>query len=94
MAQQTADLKVNPSKEIIRFGPLAVCSLITGENSDGSVALFELVVPCAQRLAAPAHSHDITKRRSTAPTECCPGLSTEIKSTSVRVGCGSSIVNC
>jgi hypothetical protein len=56
MAQQTADLKVNPSKEIIRLGPRAVRFLITGENSGGSD--FELVVPCAQRLAAPAHSHD------------------------------------
>ena len=56
MAQQTADLKVNPSKEIIRLGPRTVRFLITGENSGGSD--FELVVPCAQRLAAPAHSHD------------------------------------
>ncbi|HEV2356657.1 MAG TPA: cupin domain-containing protein [bacterium] len=32
--------------------------LITGENSNGSVAAFELIVPGAQRLAAPAHSHD------------------------------------
>ena len=32
--------------------------LVTGENSNGSVAAFELTVPGAQRLAAPAHSHD------------------------------------
>ena len=32
--------------------------LITGENFSGSVAAFELFVPGAQRLAAPAHSHD------------------------------------
>jgi quercetin dioxygenase-like cupin family protein len=32
--------------------------LITGENSGGAVAVFELVVPAGQRLMAPAHSHD------------------------------------
>jgi hypothetical protein len=32
--------------------------LITGENSSGSVAAFEIIVPGAQRLSAPAHSHD------------------------------------
>src|SRR6201984_69863 len=58
MARQTSDLRVNPSDEAIRLGPLAVRFLITGENSSGSVAAFELVVPHAQRLAAPAHSHD------------------------------------
>jgi quercetin dioxygenase-like cupin family protein len=31
---------------------------LTGENSGGSVAAFEVAVPSAQRLAAPAHSHD------------------------------------
>src|SRR5215469_613779 len=58
MAQQSADLKVNPSEETIRLGPLVVRFLITGENFSGSVAAFELFVPGAQRLAAPAHSHD------------------------------------
>jgi len=51
-------LHVNPSDETIRLGPLAVRFLITGNNSNDSVAAFELVVPAAQRLAAPAHSHD------------------------------------
>ena len=32
--------------------------LITGEHATGSIALFELTVPAAQRLAAAAHSHD------------------------------------
>jgi quercetin dioxygenase-like cupin family protein len=58
MTRQTIDLRVNPSDEMIRLGPLAVRFLITGENSGGSVAAFELVVPGAERLAAPAHSHD------------------------------------
>jgi quercetin dioxygenase-like cupin family protein len=58
MAQQTTDVRINPSEEAIRLGPLAVRFLITGENSSGSIAAFELIVPGTQRLAAPAHSHD------------------------------------
>ena len=51
-------LKINPSEEAIRIGPLGVRFLLTGTNSGGSVAVFELSVPGRQRLAAPAHSHD------------------------------------
>lgn len=58
MLQQAIGFHVNPSDETIRLGPLAVRFLITGENSNGSVAAFEVSVPRAQRLAAPAHSHD------------------------------------
>jgi quercetin dioxygenase-like cupin family protein len=57
MTAQTA-LRVNPSDETIRLGPLGVRFLVTGEQSNGSVAVFELTVPGAERLAAPAHSHD------------------------------------
>jgi quercetin dioxygenase-like cupin family protein len=58
MTEQTSDLHVNPSDETIRLGPVAVRFLIVGDNSRGSVAAFEFLVPAAQRLAAPAHSHD------------------------------------
>lgn len=58
MALQIIDLRVNPADETIRLGPLAVRFLVTGENSAGTIAAFEVVVPGAQRLAAPAHSHD------------------------------------
>jgi quercetin dioxygenase-like cupin family protein len=58
MARQSIDLRVNPSDETIRIGPLAVRFLLTGDNSTGSIAAFEVVVPGAQRLAGPAHSHD------------------------------------
>jgi len=51
-------LKINPSEETIRIGQLAVRFLVTGTNSGGSLAVFELSVPGRQRLAAPAHSHD------------------------------------
>jgi quercetin dioxygenase-like cupin family protein len=58
MLQRAVDLRVNPSDETIHLGPLAVRFLITGELSSGSVAAFELIVPGAARLPAPAHSHD------------------------------------
>jgi len=58
MAPQTTDIHVNPADETISLGPLAVRFLITGGDASGSVALFELTVPAAQRLTAPAHSHD------------------------------------
>ena len=40
------------------MGPLVVRFLLTGEQSNGSVAIFELTVPAGQKLPAPAHSHD------------------------------------
>lgn len=49
---------INPAEETIRLGPLAVRFLLTGEQSNGTVAVFEVVVPAAQKLAGPAHSHD------------------------------------
>jgi quercetin dioxygenase-like cupin family protein len=58
MTPQTTGIRVNPSDETIRIGPLAVRFLVTGEDAAGSVALLELTVPAAERLAAPAHSHD------------------------------------
>jgi hypothetical protein len=53
MAQRAVDFKVNPSEEFIPLGPLAVRFLITGENSGGSVAMFELVVPSRMARCAP-----------------------------------------
>ncbi len=58
MTQPSIDLQVNPSIETIRLGPLTVRFLLTGENSTGSIAAFELLVPGAQQLMAPAHSHN------------------------------------
>ena len=58
MAQQITDVAVNPGDETIRLGPLEVRFLLTGENSAGHLAVFEVVVPGLQRLMGPAHSHD------------------------------------
>jgi mannose-6-phosphate isomerase-like protein (cupin superfamily) len=62
MTSQTSDriaeLRVNPADEIIRLGPLTLSFLVTGGNSMGTIAAFELIVPAGVRLMAPAHSHD------------------------------------
>ncbi len=58
MPALTSAPRVNPADETISLGPLGVRFLITGEDATGSVAVFELTVPGAQKLAAPAHSHD------------------------------------
>jgi quercetin dioxygenase-like cupin family protein len=58
MLQHATSLGVNPADEAIQLGPLTVRFLITGDDSAGTVAAFELCVPAAQRLAGPAHSHD------------------------------------
>jgi quercetin dioxygenase-like cupin family protein len=58
MTPSTKTAGVNPSEETIRLGPLNIRFLVTGEDSNGSIASFELTVAGAARLMAPAHSHD------------------------------------
>ena len=56
--QKAINLRTNPAEETIRLGPLTVRFLLTGDQSNGTVAVFEVAVPAAQKLAGPAHSHD------------------------------------
>ena len=56
MQQDT--IRVNSSEETIKIGPLGIRFLITGEDSHGSVSVFEVLVPVGQKLAAPAHKND------------------------------------
>src|SRR5215472_9525262 len=58
MPQQTAEHRINPSEEVIPLGPLSIHFLVTGDNSAGSIAAFELTVAGGARLMGPAHSHD------------------------------------
>jgi quercetin dioxygenase-like cupin family protein len=55
VATQTA---VNPSEETIRIGPLGIRFLLAGNDTNGSVSVFEVTVPAGQKLAAPAHKND------------------------------------
>ena len=45
------------TREEIRVGPMAIRFLVEGEQSGGSVAVFEFDVPAGTTVAA-AHSHD------------------------------------
>jgi len=58
MLQRTDAPRVNPADETIGIKGLTVRFLVTGSESNGSVAAFELAVPGSLRLPAPAHSHD------------------------------------
>jgi quercetin dioxygenase-like cupin family protein len=53
-----AMVRVNPSNESIGFKGLEVRFLLTGADSNGSVAMFEITVLAGRPLPAPAHSHD------------------------------------
>jgi quercetin dioxygenase-like cupin family protein len=58
LPQLAANVRTNPSDEAIPLGGLAVRFLLTGDDSNGSIAAFELTVAGSQPLPAPAHSHD------------------------------------
>ena len=55
---QQAATKVNPSEENIEIGPLGIRFLLTGNDSNGTVSVFEVRVPVGQKLPAPAHRND------------------------------------
>jgi quercetin dioxygenase-like cupin family protein len=56
--KQQRTTRVNPSEETIKIGPLGIRFLLTGDDSGGSVSVFEVFVPVGQKLAAPAHKND------------------------------------
>ena len=58
MLERAIDPHVNPADELIGTKGLVVRFLLTGDNSNGSIAAFELDVAAGGRLPAPAHSHD------------------------------------
>ena len=58
MVQHNVQVRLNPADEIIHVGVLQIRFLVTGTESHGSAAIFELTVPAGAQLPAPAHSHD------------------------------------
>lgn len=58
MLEKASQVGTNPADETMSDGALTVHFLVTGEQSNGSMAAFELTVPASQHLRAPAHSHD------------------------------------
>jgi quercetin dioxygenase-like cupin family protein len=57
MTSKLTDLRVNPSEETIQVGPIGIHFVLTGEDSNGTVAAFDCTVPAGHKLAPP-HSHD------------------------------------
>ena len=50
--------RINASEENIKIGPLGIRFLLTGDDSSGTVSVFEVLVPVGQKLAAPPHKND------------------------------------
>jgi quercetin dioxygenase-like cupin family protein len=48
----------NPSEETISLGPIGVRFLLTGEDTKGSMSVFEILIPAGQKLVPPAHKND------------------------------------
>jgi quercetin dioxygenase-like cupin family protein len=80
--------KVNPSEETIKVGPIEIRFLLTGDDSGGSVSVFEFSVPAGEKLAAPAHKND-------AYEEILYGiegvLTWTVDGTSIEVGPGEAL---
>ena len=55
--QAGKEVDMSTTSEEIRIGQMAIRFLLEGEESGGSVAVFEFEVPAAGRVPA-AHSHD------------------------------------
>ena len=55
---QQSTIRVNPSEQAIKIGPLGIRFLLTGADSNGSLSAFEFLVPVGAKLAAPAHKND------------------------------------
>ena len=59
----TPGVSINPADETISFERLTVHFLLTGAQSGGGVAAFEVTVAGGQALPGPAHSHDHYEER-------------------------------
>ena len=55
---QERTIRVNASDETIKIGPLGIRFLLTGDDSNGSVSVFEVLVQVGQRLAAGVHKNE------------------------------------
>jgi quercetin dioxygenase-like cupin family protein len=58
MLDKGSHTAINPANETFSHEGVIVHFLLAGEQSNGSVAAFEVTVPGSKRLLAPAHSHD------------------------------------
>lgn len=74
--------RINPSEETITIGPLQIRFLLTGDDTNGNVSVFEFFIPVGQKLAAPPHKNDafeeIVYGMSGVLTWTVDGVATEI----------------
>ncbi len=54
----TTEPTINASEETFNLGELSVRFLLTGDDTNGSVSVFEVMVPAGQKLMAPTHKND------------------------------------
>ena len=56
----THTIGVNPAEENIAIGAtgIAIRFLLTSNDTDGTMSVFEFCVPAGQRIPAPAHKND------------------------------------
>ncbi len=80
--------QASPGYDLIRIGPLEVQFLVTGEDSNGSVAMFEVTVPGGEKLMAPTHSHDAYEETVYGLTGV---LTFTVNGTHVDIGPGDSL---
>jgi hypothetical protein len=60
---QDSTLRVNPSEESIKIGPLGIRFLLTGDDSNGNASVFEVLVPVGPKSSAPRPGARPTGRR-------------------------------
>jgi hypothetical protein len=70
---QQRSIRLNASEETIKIGSLGIRFLLTGDDSGGSVSVFEVFVPVGQKLAAPATRTMPMRRSSTVSRVSLPG---------------------
>lgn len=58
MVPQHPRVRLNPAEETIQVGSIQIRFLLTASESNGSAALFELLLPAGVGLPAPPHRHD------------------------------------
>jgi quercetin dioxygenase-like cupin family protein len=54
----TTEPVINASEEVFAIGGLSVRFLLRGEDTNGSVSVFEFTVPAGHKLPAPTHKND------------------------------------
>lgn len=58
MVQQNEHIQLNPAEETLQVGVTQIRFLVTGAESNGSLATFEMIIPAGAKNPALPHSHD------------------------------------